>query len=53
MAVQDVAVQDKKNKLENSPYVKLVTTDDMLEELKVDKDKQLLNMIRMYLSEDK
>lgn len=53
MAVQDVATQDRKDKLKNNPYVKLVTTEDMLEELKIDKDKQLLNMIRTYLAEDK
>ncbi|MBP2632536.1 MAG: hypothetical protein H6Q70_3164 [Firmicutes bacterium] len=53
MVVQDVSAQDKKDKLENSPYVKTITTEDMLEELKSDKDKQLLRMIRTYLSEDK
>lgn len=48
-------IDAKKNtdKLTNNPYVKVVTTDDMLEELKMDKDKQLVNMIRSYLSDNK
>lgn len=53
MAGQDVSAQDKKDKLKNNPYVKTITTEDMLEELKADKDKQLLRIIRTYLSEDK
>lgn len=53
MAGQDVLAKDKKKKLENTPYVKTITTEDMLEELKADKDKQLLRMIRTYLSENK